>query len=307
MNLPGKKGIIIYLIFIFIFFSAYQPLNAQIIPLSKLSEVEIVLFSESSNAAIVSRVEIVEKTLYNKIMSGTLIDRVERIIDYVLPSANKPSLVFLLNTLEWSLTNKINSGGIEKRIDELEMILFGKKKSGSLVERMDQLLKLSLPGGKVPAERVNLLSDTLLRIRLLSKISSTTSKIGQKVNFELVEDIKFDGKLLIPAGTIALMEIVDVNEAGNLGQDGEISLRFSGLRAIDGTEVPLKLGEKAQDENRSRDLAIGASILGTIILGPLGLIAGYFVKGEEKELPAGSELYIQTSSDIELYGLILDY
>ena len=39
-------------------------------------------------------------------------------------------------------------------------------------------------------------------------------------------------------------------------------------------------------------------------LGPVGLVGGFFVKGKDVELPAGSELYIQTQKDVTTKGLV---
>ena len=40
-----------------------------------------------------------------------------------------------------------------------------------------------------------------------------------------------------------------------------------------------------------------------VILGPVGIVTGAFVQGHNIDLPAGTEMYIQTKADIELYGI----
>ena len=51
--------------------------------------------------------------------------------------------------------------------------------------------------------------------------------------------------------------------------------------------------------------AIGASTIGALALGPIGLVGGLFVKGKDAVLPAGSELYIQTAQPVTTKGLVL--
>jgi len=121
----------------------------------------------------------------------------------------------------------------------------------------------------------------------------------------VVNDIKHKGNLIIPAGTEGVLQVEKITEAGKMGQDGEIKIDFSPLTALDGSEIAVEIDKKSQEENRSKQLALGASVLGTIILGPVGLIAGYFVEGKDEELPAGTELYIQTEKDVQVYGLVL--
>ncbi len=301
-----KSILILFLVISLMSFTCYTPpVGAQVIPLSRLQQVEKILYGSSQELPIMERISRIEKTLYNQEQEGSLIERANNIINYVLPSVDKPSLLFLINTLDWTLTGEIGQEPVLVRVASIEKNLFGEERGGPLKDRIERLLKLSLPSEKLPVERINFPANKLIRIRLLDKLSSSYSKIGQEVEFEVVNDVKQNTKMVIPAGTEGILTIKNIEEAGKMGKDGSIELAFSRLIAIDGTEVPVKIDKKAQEENRSKQLALGASILGTVLLGPLGLIAGYFVEGKEEELPAGTELYVQTEKDIQLYGLVL--
>ena len=50
-------------------------------------------------------------------------------------------------------------------------------------------------------------------------------------------------------------------------------------------------------------MAAGASVAGMLILGPIGIIGGAFVKGKNIELPEGTELFIQTQDESILYAI----
>ena len=54
-------------------------------------------------------------------------------------------------------------------------------------------------------------------------------------------------------------------------------------------------------------MAAGASLAGIAVLGPLGVVAGAFVHGKNIDLPAGTELYIQTKADTTVYGVQTTY
>ena len=51
-------------------------------------------------------------------------------------------------------------------------------------------------------------------------------------------------------------------------------------------------------------MAAGASLAGIVILGPIGVIAGAFVNGKNIDLPAGTEVFVQTKADATLYGVV---
>ena len=55
---------------------------------------------------------------------------------------------------------------------------------------------------------------------------------------------------------------------------------------------------------RSLAGAAGASVVGLILLGPIGLVGGVFVHGKNLTVPAGALLYIQTQNDVELVGMV---
>ena len=215
-------------------------------------------------------------------------------------------MVFILNTLEWSLTNEINHGKLTSRLSNLETKVFGETKSGSLIDRLKKLANISLPQGEIPAKEVSIPADTLVKIQVLEKVSSKESSEGQKVPFKVVNDVSIDNKLVVPAGSKGTMEITKIEKSGKLGQNAEIELDFYDVDTIDGHEISLKLDKKSREINRSEKLAIGASLLATALLGPVGLIAGYFVEGEEKTIEAGTEFYCQTLSRTSIYGLELE-
>jgi len=47
-------------------------------------------------------------------------------------------------------------------------------------------------------------------------------------------------------------------------------------------------------------LAAGASAAGYIILGPIGVVGGVFVKGHHIDIPAGTELMVEVENDYML-------
>ena len=67
--------------------------------------------------------------------------------------------------------------------------------------------------------------------------------------------------------------------------------------------VDAYVGEEAKEEMKQYAMAAGASLAGILILGPIGVIGGAFVKGKDIDLPAGTEMYIETTADTTLYGV----
>jgi hypothetical protein len=52
-------------------------------------------------------------------------------------------------------------------------------------------------------------------------------------------------------------------------------------------------------------MAAGASTLGYLVLGPIGLAGGAFIKGNDIEVGAGTEIIVRTIQDAEVVGVLV--
>ncbi|HMM58499.1 MAG TPA: hypothetical protein PKC25_00045, partial [Candidatus Rifleibacterium sp.] len=64
-----------------------------------------------------------------------------------------------------------------------------------------------------------------------------------------------------------------------------------------GKELPITLGEKSVKTNEQMGLAAGASLGGYMLLGPIGLIGGTFVKGKHIDIPKNTQLIVEIAKD----------
>ena len=89
--------------------------------------------------------------------------------------------------------------------------------------------------------------------------------------------------LLVPAGTVGSGTITSLKKARSFGRNGVLDITFDTIPAIDGTEFTAVQGKEAKDKTRSEVKAAGASVAGAVLLGPVGLVGGAFVKGKNIE------------------------
>jgi hypothetical protein len=61
--------------------------------------------------------------------------------------------------------------------------------------------------------------------------------------------------------------------------------------------------EKATEMNKSLQFAAGASMAGVLLLGPVGLVGGYFVKGKDVAIPVGTEFFVSITTPVQVTGL----
>lgn len=309
LSLKTRKTLSILLLVVLVFTPFLRFSKAQasgIIPLAELREMERIFYGSVSDKPILSRVDDLEKTVYDSVQSGSVIQRTEKLIsDVFMTSENNPSLLFLFNTIEWSIRGELAGGTLVERLNGLEKMVSGDENSGSLKSRIQDLYNLTIKGQEMPVEKINTRNNQLIRVELLEKITSSTARRGERIPYKVIEDIKVKNALIIPKGSRGELEITQIEAAGKMGKDGDIQIAFPKLEAIDGSEVAVAIKKEAQKENETQKLAIGASVLGTALLGLPGVVAGYFVEGKDEEIPAGSEMYIQVTENKELYGVVI--
>ncbi|QDR82050.1 hypothetical protein [Sporomusa termitida] len=272
--------------------------------IGKLAVAEKNIYGAAQTGSLVDRVTKVEQDLYGQEAYDAVLPRVEQIYTYIFEAnEHTPSLLIKLNAVEWTLTQRISDSAIMTRIEKLEETMNGLPGTGSLDARLDALLNLAYTDGNFEVVPAILAKDTLVKIKTLSKLNSKQSRVGDSVALGIAEDVFIGGVLVLPKGAIGTGKITEVRQAKNFGRDAKLEISFDNVRAVDGSSVNTFLGDKAKAETKSMAKAAGASVAGMVILGPVGIIGGAFISGKDAEIPIGSQMYIQTKDDVEVYGI----
>lgn len=279
------------------------PVYGQLIPLKEIENVEMVLYGQPGTGSVLARIKRIELDLFGSAGKGTLPERSNQILKYALPTEDSPSLQLLINCLEWSLLNSISRGAAVDRVAELEEMIYGASKSGALLNRINELLEMTVPGGKLPVAEVEMPEGLVIEAKLLDEIDSAVLTEGQFFRFEVTEDIELEECMVIPTGTRGLINVDKVKEAGGFGKDAELTLSLSDFKAIDGTILSIEFFS-GDDDSHSREIAVGAGFLGALLVSnPVGLVAGYFYKGKDVVIEEGTPLSIEITNGLTVYGL----
>ena len=111
--------------------------------------------------------------------------------------------------------------------------------------------------------------------------------------------------MIIPVNSEGVGEITKAKKATLLSRPGKLEIEFKSLSALDGTSLSLILGEEAKEENKRLYVAVGAGILGLIILSsPVGLVLGALVPGKNVKIEEGTEMFLQVESDTPMIALV---
>lgn len=278
-------------------------------PLEKqIDHLENVVYGAPRSGGLINRLDAVEKDLYGTELQGSLADRQSAHIDFLEKGSDgQPSLLFKLSVAEWGLEVVNNAAlPLAERIPVVERRLEGASQEGKpMAMRVERVLGLVV-SDPITWQLMPVPSGTVVRLALMETLRPAVAKKDDPVRFCLTQNLLIGGKLVAPRGAPALGRILAVRKPGAFGRPSEIKIRLESLSTLGADVLPLTEGEKskkATEFEASYAAAAGTSLIGAIALGPVGLVGGFFVRGDAKDVPAGSVMYAETSdaASVQVY------
>lgn len=134
---------------------------------------------------------------------------------------------------------------------------------GSLALAVCLALSVSTPA---QAGEITVREGTEVRLQLLEKLSSANAVVGQRFNLRLEDDLRVDGVVVAPRGTMAVGSVVSTRKKGMMGKAGELDIKLDYLLVGD---EHLRLRATSSQTGKSK---IGATVALTVLFGPIGLL-----------------------------------
>ena len=275
----------------------------------KIDRVDEIIYGSAQSGSLIQRVDQVDNVIYgvgNSSASG-LDNRISNLYVDVVKNDDDttPSISTRTNAMEYYLTDEVQTEPLTTRIGELETKVYGKEKKGALDTRMAELEKAVYGDQHYEMKTVELPANTVFKISLNDDVNSKLNQVGDEVTFTVQEDVMVGDVLVLPRGSPGSGVVTKVSRPKSFGRSGQLDISFDQVFSVDDESIPTVLGPESKEKLKMEAAAVGASTIGALALGPIGLVGGIFVKGKDVNMPAGSELYIQTSEAVTTKGLVL--
>lgn len=275
----------------------------------KIDRVDEIIYGSVQSGSLIQRVDQVDNVIYgvgNSSASG-LDNRISNLYVDVVKNDDDttPSISTRTNAMEYYLTDEVQTEPLTTRIGELETKVYGKEKKGALDTRMADLEKAVYGDQHYEMKTVELPANTVFKISLNDDVNSKLNQVGDVVTFTVQEDVMVGDVLVLPRGSQGSGVVTKVSRPKSFGRSGQLDISFDQVFSVDDESIPTVLGPESKEKLKMEAAAVGASTIGALALGPIGLVGGIFVKGKDVNMPAGSELYIQTSEAVTTKGLVL--
>jgi len=139
---------------------------------------------------------------------------------------------------------------------------------------------------------------TPVKLRITRNLSSADAKTGDRVDFEVLEDIKVKDTIVISRGGIAWATVTEAQPKRRMARGGKLDVNIDDARLVDGEKVPLRAVKEAKGGGHTG--AMTGAMVGTAIVffpaAPLFL----FMHGKDITIPKGTEITAYINGDIPL-------
>ncbi|HAE40361.1 MAG TPA: hypothetical protein DCG57_17260 [Candidatus Riflebacteria bacterium] len=274
-----------------------------------LSRLERYIYGDEQKGGEAERLRQIEEDLFGRNTGRKDAEKTNYLHDFVFKgSPANPSLDMKLSFLEWRLFNRTGEGNLETRLADIDKQVIGSVSMEPLAFRLEQQIHLIIENGLISLHQVTIPRGTEIKMRLKKDISSRIAKKNDIIPMVLSHDVFIDNNILVMTnGGIVTSSVKSVRRGGRFGRTGYVNLDVTKVESMDSTDLPIQIdaaGEKF--DKRKIGMAAGASTLGYLVLGPIGLAGGAFIKGGEVEVPAGTEITVRTTEDCKVIGVLVN-
>lgn len=139
---------------------------------------------------------------------------------------------------------------------------------------------------------------TPIKIRLTRNLSSADATTGERVDFEVLEDIKVKDVIVVPRGGLALATVTEAQAKRRMARGGKLNVNIDDVRLLDGEKAPLRAVKEAKGGGHTGAMT-GAIVATAIVFFPAAPLF-LFMHGKDITIPKGTEITAYVNGDISL-------
>ena len=141
----------------------------------------------------------------------------------------------------------------------------------------------------------SLADGTPVRLRTGRELSSAFEKTGENVNFEVVDDVRINGVVVIAHDTLAVGTVINAKRKGRVGKAGKLDISIDFVMAVTGEKIPLRAIRQNKGESQVGTMTTGLVLTGLFFFPAAPLFL--FVKGKDIVVPKGTEITAYVNGD----------
>jgi hydrogenase maturation factor len=149
-----------------------------------------------------------------------------------------------------------------------------------------------------PPLAFGLAEDTPVRLKLARTMSSHDAKVDEKVDFEVVEDVKIGDAVVIQHGGTAIATVTEAKPKARMGKAGKLNINIDYVQLVSGDKVPLRAIKGGSGGSHTAAMT-GAIVATSIVFFPAAPFF-LFMHGKDITIPKGTEITAYVAGDTPL-------
>jgi hypothetical protein len=136
---------------------------------------------------------------------------------------------------------------------------------------------------------------TPINVRLSHDLSSATAQTNDRVDFEVVDEIKVGSLVVIPKGSLAWGTVTEAQAKRRMGKAGKLDVSIDSVRLADGEKARLRGVKDTKGGGHTGAMTGGMVATGIVFFpaAPLFLL----MHGKDVTIPAGTQLTVYVDGD----------
>src|SRR6266404_6332651 len=154
------------------------------------------------------------------------------------------------------------------------------------------------PAPTRPPLAFGLAEDTPVRLKLTRTMSSHDATLNDKVDFEVLEDIKIGDVIVIQHGGMAIATVTEAQPKRRMGRAGKLNMNIDYVQLLSGEKVTLRAVKGGSGGNHTGAMT-GAIVATSIVFFPAAPFF-LFMHGKYITIPKGTEITAYVAADTPL-------
>lgn len=147
----------------------------------------------------------------------------------------------------------------------------------------------------------NRLEDgTPVRLRLQRTVSSADAQVDERVDFDVLEEVKVNGVVVIPKGSLALGTVTAAQPKRRLARGGKLDINIDSVRLANGDKAALRAVKNLSGGGHTG--AMAGAMVATSLVPVLWPAAPFFLlmHGKDVTVPKGTEITAYINGNVDL-------
>jgi hypothetical protein len=135
---------------------------------------------------------------------------------------------------------------------------------------------------------------TPVKLRTTRNISSADARVGDTIDFEVLEDLKVKDVIVIPRGGTAWGTVTEAQSKRRMGRGGKLGINIDNVRLSSGEKAALRAVKETAGGGHKAVIA-----LTSIVLSPAAPLL-FLIHGKDIVIPKGTEITAYVNGDVSL-------